>query len=98
MLRLAGILTVMVLASCGPIPVEQAEQQCIEPARLAQKPRGSVGFVADSNGNFGTSVTIGISNDYLQGRDPNQVYQSCVFNKSGQNPLRPFSALPESRY
>ena len=92
-----GILGLVLMAACGPIPVEQAEQQCIEPAQLAQRPRGSVGFVADSNGNFGTTVSIGISADYLQGKDPDQVYASCVFGRSGQNPTRPFSTLPQSR-
>lgn len=89
-----GLLT---LASCGPVPVEVAERQCIESAQLAQRPRGSVGFVADSNGNFGTSISIGVSSDYLAGRDPDQVYVSCVQGRSGQMPTRPFSSLPESR-
>jgi hypothetical protein len=84
----------LALTSCGPIPVELAERQCIEPAQLAQRPRGSVGIVADSNGNVGTSLSIGISADYLAGKDPDQVYASCVFGRSGQNPTRPFSTLP----
>ena len=52
---------------------------------------------ADNHGNIGTSVTIGISTDYLQGRDPNQVFASCVRQRSGQEPLYPFSSMPESR-
>ncbi|MEO8241728.1 MAG: hypothetical protein ABI832_05405 [bacterium] len=93
-----AVTGVLGLAACGPIPVEWAEQQCIEQAQLAQHPRGSVGFAADSHGNFGTSVTLGVSTDYLQGRDPDQVYQTCVFARSGQNPSRPFSTLPEARF
>ena len=85
------------LAACGPIPVDVAMRQCVEPARLAQQPRGSVGITADSNGNIGTSVTIGISADYLQGRDPDQVFAACVRNRAGQDPLYPFSSMPESR-
>ena len=92
-----GIFVLLGLAACGPIPVEVAERQCIESARLAQKPRGSVGFVADSNGNFGTTLEIGISTDYLAGRDPDQVYASCVQGRSGLPPTRPFSSLPQSR-
>lgn len=91
------VLGLLGLIACGPIPVELAERQCIELARLAQKPRGSVGFVADSNGNFGTTLSIGVSADYLAGKDPDQVYASCVFGRSGQNPSRPFSTLPEAR-
>ena len=85
------------LASCGPIPVDVAMRQCVEPAQLAQRPRGSVGFVADNHGNFGTNVTIGISADYLAGRDPDQVFASCVRGRSGQEPIYPFSSMPESR-
>ncbi len=99
MVRIAVVMTGLLgLTACGPVSLETAEQQCYEQARLAQAPRGSVGIFADSNGNFGSNVTIGISSDYLRGRDPDQVFQSCVFNKSGQNPSRPFSMLPQSRY
>jgi hypothetical protein len=85
------------LSACGPIPVEVAEQQCLESAELAQRPRGSVGIAADSNGNVGATFSIGISADYLAGKDPDQVYASCVYGRSGQNPTRPFSSLPQSR-
>jgi hypothetical protein len=90
------ILGFLVLTACGPVPLPVAEQQCIEPARLAQRPRGSVSIGADSNGNIGTSLSIGISSDYIQGRDPDQVYTSCVQGRSGQYPSRPFSSLPEA--
>jgi hypothetical protein len=90
-------LGLLMLGACGPVPVEVAERQCIESAQLAQRPRGSVGIVADSNGNIGTSFSIGISADYLAGKDPDQVYASCVYGRSGQAPTRPFSSRPESR-
>jgi hypothetical protein len=92
------VLGLLLLAACGPIPVEVAERQCIESARLAKKPRGSIGVVADSNGNVGATLSIGVSTDYLAGKDPDQVYASCVFGRSGQNPTRPFSTLPEARF
>ena len=93
-----GMFAVALLCSaCGPVPLPMAEQQCIEPAQLAQRPRGSFGIVADNRGNVGASLTVGISSDYVQGRDPDQVYATCVQNKSGLRPSLPFSALPESR-
>ncbi len=92
-----ALLPLALLAACGPMPVDQAMKQCVEPARLAQAPRGTVGITADSDGNVGTSFTIGISSDYLQGRDPDQVFDACVRNRSGQPPLYPFSSMPESR-
>lgn len=94
---LAGLGLLLLMAGCGPIPLAVAEQQCIETARLAQRPRGSIGFGADSNGNLGTSLSLSISSDFIRGRDPDQVYAACVQNKSGMYPSRPFSALPESR-
>lgn len=90
------ILGVLAVTACGPVPLPLAEQQCIEPAQLAQRPRGSVGIVADNHGNVGASLSIGISSDYVQGRDPDQVYANCVFSKSGMAPSRPFSARPEA--
>ena len=35
----------LLLVACGPIPLEEAERQCTEQARLAQQPRGTVGVV-----------------------------------------------------
>ena len=92
MLGLLGLIS-----ACGPLPLALAERQCIEPAQLAQHPRGSVGVFADNHGNVGTSLRIGISSDFVLGRDPNAVYASCVQSKSGLSPSRPFSALPEAR-
>ena len=74
-----------------------AEQQCIETAQLAQRPRGSIGVGANSRGEFGARFSIGVSSDFIQGRDPDQVYAACVQGKSGLYPSRPFSTLPDSR-
>lgn len=92
-----ALLPLALLAACGPMPVDQAMKQCVEPARLAQKPRGEIGIRVDNQGNVGTRFEIGVSTDYLQGRDPDQVFAQCVQNRSGQPPLYPFSAMPESR-
>jgi hypothetical protein len=77
--------------------LEQAERICIQDARLAQRPRGTVGFGVASDGRTAANLQIGISSDYLTGRDPDAVYASCVYQRSGQSPSRPFSTLPESR-
>lgn len=92
-----GLAAALLLGACGPVPLPVAEQQCIETARLAQRPRGSIGFGADSQGNVASNLSISISSDYLQGRDPDQVFAACVQNRSGQVPSRPFSDRPESR-
>ena len=91
------VFGLVVLSACGPIPVEQAERQCLESAQLAQGPRGMVGVVADSEGKVGATFTLGVSLDYLAGTDPDEVYAKCVLNRSGQAPSRPFSSLPQLR-
>lgn len=96
-LPLLALLPLALLAACGPMPVDQAMKQCIEPARLAQAPRGEFGIRMDNHGNVGTRLSVGISSDYLQGRDPDAVFAECVRRRSGQSPLYPFSSMPQSR-
>jgi hypothetical protein len=77
--------------------LEQAERSCISDAQLAQHPRGEVAFGMGSGGRSGASISLGISSDYLQGRNPDDVFAACVHQRAGQAPTRPFSAMPESR-
>ena len=95
MIRRAAF-TLLALTACGPIPVDQAERLCIADAEAAQHPRGSVGFGIDQAGHTAANLDISISSDFLTGRDPDQVYARCVLGRSGQYPVRPFSALPGS--
>ena len=81
------------LAACGPVPVEQAERQCLSQAQLAQKPRGSVALGATSHGPA-ARVQLELSSDYLAGRDPNQVFAECVYRRAGQLPRNPLSSQP----
>ena len=94
-MRIAIYLAALLpLWACGPIPVEQAEAICYDDARLAERPRGSVGFGIDFDGNTAAGISLSLSSDYLTGRDPDQVYANCVYQRSGQMPTRPFSSLP----
>ena len=79
------------------MPLEQAEQACIADAQIAQHPRGTAAFGIASGGHTAGSLEIGISSDYLLGRDPDEVYAACVQARAGQPPSRPFHSLPESR-
>jgi len=38
-----------------------------------------------------TGASISISTDYLAGRDPQEVYQSCYTQMTGTAPTRPLS-------
>lgn len=82
-LMLAGI------ASCGPVNPELAAQRCEERARAAQGPTGEVAFGVNSNSGAFTNAKIGLSSDFLRGRDPAQVYDSCVLQLTGELPIRP---------
>jgi hypothetical protein len=98
MIRAAfGLGLLLVMQACGPMPLVQAEQACVADAQLAQRPRGSVAFGMGSGGQTAATISLGISTDYLQHRNPDDVFAACVQRRAGQPPTRPFSAMPESR-
>jgi hypothetical protein len=78
------------VTACGPVPLVQAEKECLQRAQLAQQPRGEVSLGGKPAG----GLTVGISSDFIQGRDPSQVFDSCVFQRSGQMPSRSFNTYP----
>ena len=90
-MRRAVALLVLLLAACGPISPERAADMCEERARAARGVTGEVGVGVGSGGNLHTNVDVGISisSDYIAGRDPYQVYENCVRQKTGQGPIRP---------
>jgi len=77
------------LAACGPISPELAAQQCEEQARKAAGPTGEIGIGVNSDGRVTNSIEIGISSDFLSGKDPEEVYADCVRRKTGAAPVRP---------
>ena len=85
----------LVLAACGPVSVQQAERECLPKARLAQQPRGEVAVGVNSNGQAGGRVELNVSSHFLLGRDPNQVFETCVIQRSGALPSKPFYSYPE---
>ncbi|MGV8987893.1 MAG: hypothetical protein ACOH2H_16595 [Cypionkella sp.] len=85
------------LSACGPMSLPDAERACLSDARLAQHPRGWVAVGVGSGGRTGAGFSMDISSDYLLGRDPDAVYATCVQQRAGQPPSRPFTSLPESR-
>ncbi|WP_415184606.1 hypothetical protein [Phaeovulum sp.] len=86
---LAGAPALALLAACGPIPLDRAEDQCLRQAELAERPRGEVGVGINSSGRAAGDLRLEVTSDYLMGRDPSEVYASCVYQKSGQLPSRP---------
>ena len=68
---------------------ERAADFCEDRARAATGPTGHVGISANNHGDVRTHASVGITSDYLLGKDPYQVYDTCVRQKSGQGPIRP---------
>ena len=67
---------------------------CEERARAATGPTGEVGVGINSDGKVRGAFEVGITSDYLYGRDPYEVYDQCVRQKSGQGPIRPLVLEP----
>lgn len=98
-MRLAALILApaIALAACGPIPVNRAEEQCFDRARLAAKPRGMISAGVNSNGDAIGGLKLEVSSDYLMGRDPAAIFDTCVYQKSGQPPTRPLYSFPDWR-
>lgn len=89
MIRAAIICCAVLVSACTPITPERAADRCEERARAAQGPE--VGLTVGTNSNSGpfAGASIGISLDAIRGRDPIEVYESCVFGLTGELPVRP---------
>ena len=89
MIRAGIILCAVLLSACSPITPERAADRCEERARAAQGPE--VGMTVGANSNSGpfANGSISISLDAVRGRDPIEVYESCVFGLTGALPVRP---------
>lgn len=89
MKQLALALTCLItLAACGPVSPERAADMCEDRARAATGPTGEIGIGVGNRGTSG-KIEIGVTSDYIQGRDPYIVYEECVRQKTGQGPIRP---------
>jgi hypothetical protein len=87
-MRRAALL-LLLLAACGPVSPERAADMCEERARAATGPTGEFGIGINNRGETRSRVEIGVTSDYIQGRDPYIVYEECVRAKTGQGPIRP---------
>lgn len=87
------MVALVLLGGCGPVPVEQAERFCLESARLAEQPRGEIGVGVGSDGNLAGTLDLTVSSNWVLGRDPNEIFNRCVLQRSGQMPTRPYTAM-----
>ncbi|MCK0095130.1 hypothetical protein MWU60_06080 [Yoonia sp. F2084L] len=89
MKRLFVLLSALAVTACGEVSPERAADRCEERARAAQGPEVGVTVGANSNSGAFADASIGISLDAIRGRDPIEVYESCVFGLTGELPVRP---------
>jgi len=90
-LRLSVLLSFVLAIVCAPVPVdpEEAARECEERARAAQGPTGTITTGINSRTGGFAGVEIGITSDFLLGADPFEVYSDCVWDLTGQAPIRP---------
>lgn len=81
-------LALLLPVACAPVPLERAERDCLRQAELATRPGGSIA-VGGGTGGLGGRVELDLNSDFLLGRDPSQVYERCVIQRSGQPPSQP---------
>lgn len=84
-----AIACLLILTACGPMSPERAADVCEERARAATGPTGHVGVAVNNKGKTTAGLSVGVTSDYLLGKDPYRVYDDCVRRKSGQGPIRP---------
>ena len=86
---------VIALGACTAnlVSVEEAMEDCMETARAATTPTGTAAIGVNSHGKVSTSLSIGISTDYIAGRDPDEVYERCVVRRSGSKPYADYSEI-----
>jgi len=79
----------LALMACTPVSREKAADKCEDRARSAQAPEGNITIGANSNSGGFVNGSLSIHSDFVQGRDPVAVYESCVFQMTGELPIRP---------
>lgn len=87
--RLVPLCLPALLLACGPMSQHAAEERCFQTARAAAGPTGEGAIGIGSGGRSRGKLEVTISSDWLTGKDPSAVYETCVMSKSGQAPSRP---------
>ncbi|SHI86882.1 hypothetical protein [Wenxinia saemankumensis] len=88
-MRAALLLGLLGLAACGPRPPmtpEAAAAYCEGRARAAAGPTGAIAVGVNNRTGFESGISVGLSSDYLAGRDPAAVYVACMQDRTGAIP------------
>jgi hypothetical protein len=84
------VLLLTAFSACAPAPMdpERAAILCEDRARSSGGPSGSVTMSINSQSGPSIDGEIMVTGDYVRGLDPIQVYEMCVFQRTGQPPIR----------
>ncbi|RWR32297.1 hypothetical protein D2T29_08880 [Sinirhodobacter populi] len=94
--RLWPWLALTALSACGPVPVEQAEAQCLARLHSDRPISGEAGMgVSDRGLRSVTKMTIDLKAG--TGGDPSAAFDRCVYDRSGRMPTRPLYARTDWR-
>ena len=86
-MKLAPISLLLLGAACaGPVTTEQALKQCAARAEAAKGPQTNVGVGISSRGGVSTGIGFAVTGDFLRGRAPEDVFETCVIDKTGSPP------------
>jgi hypothetical protein len=86
-----SVLFGLYLVGCTPVPPDPAyvADICEDRARAAEGPTGDVTIGASTHHGGFVDASVEISSDFLRGLDPIRVYERCVFERTGDLPIRP---------
>ena len=83
----------LAVSGCAYMSVGRAESTCVEDAKAARGPTGTIALGTTSEGAQG-KADVTISSDWVFGRNPEEIYNSCVLRRSGQAPVTPLASQP----
>lgn len=89
MIRFLPAALLLSLAACGPVSGIEAADRCEERARNAVGPTGEARLGVNSEKGVVGGVELTVTSDFVAGRDPQIVYENCVFQLTGEGPVRP---------
>ncbi len=89
-------LALAALSACGPVPVQQAETECLTRVQSSRTVSGDMAMGASNHGVVSRGrVTLGLGTG-AQG-DPSAAFDRCVYDRSGRMPTRPLYARTDWR-
>ncbi|PZX18361.1 hypothetical protein LX81_00991 [Palleronia aestuarii] len=74
----SALVFAAILGGCSAPSPAEVERLCAERARAAAAPSGAVGVELGSGGSSHVGIGLSVSHDYIVGRDPDDVYRSCM--------------------